>query len=207
MMNRNAAVIFLFFSYLLLVLACNESEKSQPIVANDSITEEKETSKDADKIGDGKKYVAAARTTIGNNLMNAISSSGSDGAITFCSLKAIQLTDSLSSEFGVSLRRITDQPRNPLNLAANDEMSYILQAKDSLAAGKQVEPFIINHDTKSLAYYPILTNIMCLQCHGKPTIDIEEKTFNKLASLYPNDKATGYGENELRGFWVVEMPK
>jgi hypothetical protein len=48
---------------------------------------------------------------------------------------------------------------------------------------------------------------MCLQCHGKPGTDISEATTAKLRQLYPNDKATGYGINELRGIWVVEMNK
>jgi hypothetical protein len=48
---------------------------------------------------------------------------------------------------------------------------------------------------------------MCLQCHGKPGTDLSETTIAKLSQLYPNDKATGYGINELRGIWIVEMNK
>jgi hypothetical protein len=46
---------------------------------------------------------------------------------------------------------------------------------------------------------------MCLQCHGKPNVDINEATLGQIEKLYPNDKAVGYGLNELRGIWVVEM--
>ena len=33
------------------------------------------------------------------------------------------------------------------------------------------------------------------------------KTLAKINQLYPNDKATGYDVNQLRGIWVVEMTK
>jgi hypothetical protein len=48
---------------------------------------------------------------------------------------------------------------------------------------------------------------MCLQCHGDPANDISPETLNKIQTLYPDDAATGYKTNELRGIWVVEMPK
>ena len=37
--------------------------------------------------------------------------------------------------------------------------------------------------------------------------DINVSTFQKVNTLYPADKATGYKENEIRGLWVVEMLK
>jgi hypothetical protein len=48
---------------------------------------------------------------------------------------------------------------------------------------------------------------MCLQCHGIPNNQILPTTLSKIKELYPTDKATGYGENELRGIWVIEMDK
>ena len=60
---------------------------------------------------------------------------------------------------------------------------------------------------KMVGYYPIVTNQMCLQCHGKAYKDINDATLNKINKLYPNDQATGYLENELRGIFVVEMNK
>ena len=56
-------------------------------------------------------------------------------------------------------------------------------------------------------YYPITTQAMCLQCHGNPESDIAPETLSAIERFYPEDLATGYGENELRGIWVVEMAK
>jgi len=58
-----------------------------------------------------------------------------------------------------------------------------------------------------IGYYPIVTNKMCMQCHGNPEMDIDTKTFEIIKKRYPDDKAIGYTINELRGIWVIEMEK
>ena len=60
---------------------------------------------------------------------------------------------------------------------------------------------------KAKFYYPIKTNSMCLQCHGKPNSNIKSNTLNKIKNLYPNDLATGYNENEIRGIWSITFNK
>ncbi len=42
---------------------------------------------------------------------------------------------------------------------------------------------------------------------NKKGIDISSSTYKTISKLYPEDKATGYGENEVRGLFVVEMTK
>jgi cytochrome c553 len=58
-----------------------------------------------------------------------------------------------------------------------------------------------------IGFYPIETNKMCLQCHGKPGTDIKVSTIEKIEKYYPMDKAKEYAENQLRGIFVVEMNK
>ena len=41
---------------------------------------------------------------------------------------------------------------------------------------------------------------LCLGCHGK---SIAPEVKAKLAELYPEDKATGFSEGDLRGAFVV----
>ena len=48
---------------------------------------------------------------------------------------------------------------------------------------------------------------MCLQCHGQLKTEILPETLSKINKLYPNDLATGYKIDELRGIWDVEMKK
>ena len=47
---------------------------------------------------------------------------------------------------------------------------------------------------------PIVTQGMCLVCHGS---NIEAGVAARTAELYPEDQATGFAEGDLRGvFWV-----
>lgn len=142
---------------------------------------------------------------LGKNLLAAIKAKGTPHAVEFCNTRAIHLTDSMAQSLKASVRRVSDRPRNPSNQANEAELAYILAPKEQLSGGAKIKPQLQAVDGKDVAYYPIMTNEMCLQCHGAPEADIQANTLARLASLYPEDKAKGYGPNELRGIWVVEM--
>jgi pimeloyl-ACP methyl ester carboxylesterase len=161
----------------------------------------------ATPIEQGRIIAMQTKLALGKNLMNAINMSGTVGALEFCSEKAFLLTDSMSKLLNVRIRRVSDKNRSPLNAAEGNELGYIRDAKASIVKGEPVKPKMLEQEGKRVGYYPIITEAMCLQCHGKPGSDLSETTIAKLRQLYPNDKATGYGINELRGIWVVEMYK
>lgn len=155
----------------------------------------------------GRKFAMATKAVLGKNLMGAIQSKGSAGAVEFCNTRAIHLTDSMGGVQGVAIKRVSDQPRNQHNVANEEQVAYIRWAKELLNKGQEPKAQLTERGNKITGYYPIVTNQMCLQCHGQPGKDINTATLEKLQKLYPEDKATGYSQNELRGIWVVEMEK
>lgn len=155
----------------------------------------------------GKGLALETKSNLGKNLAVAITEKGPEGAVEFCNIQAIPITDSMSQVLGAQIKRVSDQPRNPNNLANEAELSYIKQWKDAHANGADFPPMITEVDQKMIGYYPITTNAMCLQCHGAEGKDINSATLAKIQKLYPKDKATGYDINELRGVFVVEMNK
>jgi mono/diheme cytochrome c family protein len=155
----------------------------------------------------GAKYAMMAKSVLGKNLLDAINTKGVDEALAFCNLKAIPLTDSVATAQKVGIKRVSDKPRNPKNQAASDELAYIEEAKTALAKGEKPLPKTQEINGKMIGYYPIETNTMCLKCHGKPESDIKTTTLEKIGKYYPMDKAVGYGENQIRGIFVVEMNK
>ncbi|NCP85403.1 MAG: DUF3365 domain-containing protein, partial [Bacteroidetes bacterium] len=96
--------------------------------------------------------------------------------------------------------------RNPKNKANSEELKYINLYKSQLAVNQEVKPTVIEKQDNIQFYYPITTNTMCLQCHGKET-NITPEVRTKLLKLYPNDLAYGYSENEVRGIWSIEFNK
>ncbi len=155
----------------------------------------------------GQSIAMQTKGVLGKNLLEAINTKGTENAISFCSTKAIPITDSMAVVLNAKIKRVSDRNRNPKNKANEQELKYIEKIKELMKKNLPTKPELITLNDKSIGYYPITTNKMCLQCHGKPEIDITSKTLTKIKSIYPNDRATNYNENELRGIWVIEMNK
>jgi mono/diheme cytochrome c family protein/cytochrome c553 len=155
----------------------------------------------------GRQYALATKAQLGKNLLGAIQKGGAAYAVDFCNTRAIPLTDSMAAVQGVNIRRISDRPRNPGNSATETERGIIDEIRADLQAGKQGPHRIVETDQQFIGYYPIVTNGMCLQCHGKKVEQVLPTTLAVLQERYPADQATGYAANELRGVWVVSMPK
>lgn len=105
------------------------------------------------------------------------------------------------------VKRVSDKNRNPKNKANESELKYIKETKQRIANGQDPKPQLLTIADKQVGYYPIMTDQMCMQCHGQPKTEVLPATLAKINKLYPNDKATGYILNQLRGIWVVEMDK
>jgi nitrate reductase cytochrome c-type subunit len=155
----------------------------------------------------GLGYALATKAALGKNLMKAIQEKGTDGAVEFCNLRAIALTDSISIMKNAQIKRVSDKPRNPGNKANKEELEYIATFKEQLASGVEVDPIVVPGKEEVTVYYPITTNTMCLQCHGKPNEQVKPSTLATLSGLYPEDKAVGYDVNEVRGIWSVVFDK
>jgi cytochrome c553 len=155
----------------------------------------------------GKELALKTKSVLGKNLMKAINSQGTEHALSFCSTRALHLTDSVAQTLNASIKRVSDQNRNPKNNANTDELRYIKSVKALIARGDEPKPTITEKNGKMIGYYPILANQMCLQCHGQPNKDVKSGTLAKIMSLYPNDKALGYESGDLRGIWAVSFDK
>ena len=44
---------------------------------------------------------------------------------------------------------------------------------------------------------------MCLKCHGDVNNAITPPTLQAIHTLYPDDQATGYQTNQVRGIWKI----
>lgn len=192
-MNKIKVSIFIALGFLMI--SCNKKSKEETTVISE---ESKEIL---------QKYAIETKGVLGKNLMNAINTQGTEKAIEFCSTKAIVLTDSMGTAFNATLKRVSDKPRNPLNMANENETAFINELKQKISKGEKMTPKFTESDGKITGYFPIETNAMCLQCHGSKDLDINPNVLKKIAQLYPKDLATGYKENQIRGIFVVTQNK
>jgi len=183
--------IVLLMALGLFIISCNTKQNNEKIATK------------INKEDTLRKYAMQTKGVLGKNLMNAINKQGTEKAIEFCSTKAIVLTDSMGTALNATLKRVSDQPRNPINLANENETAFINELKEKISKGEKLTSKITESNGKTVGYFPIETNAMCLQCHGSKDLDIKPNVLKKIELLYPKDQATGYKENQIRGIFVV----
>jgi len=150
----------------------------------------------------GLSYALGTKKVLGKNLMGTIQKEGTLEALKFCNVKAYPLTDSMANHYNAQIKRVSDKPRNPSNQANPKELKKIEYFKDLVAGNEEINPVVEKYRGEKYFYYPILTNSMCLQCHGKPST-IEPDVLTTLNKLYPEDLALGYDVNQVRGIWSI----
>ncbi len=152
----------------------------------------------------GIEYALSTQKVLGKNLMEAIQKKGTLGAVTFCNIKAMPLTDSIANQYNAVIKRVSDKNRNPNNKANAEELQYIAQFEKEIAAKKEIKAVVLDKGNKVQFYYPIQTNTKCLQCHGT---QIKPDVQKQILKLYPKDLAVGYTENQVRGIWSISFDK
>jgi cytochrome c553 len=153
----------------------------------------------------GMEIAMATQGVLGKNLIKAIQEKETTGAIAFCKTKASSLTDSMGIMKNVLIKRITDKPRNSSNQASEEELGFMIAFKRQIENKGDIRPITKKMDDEVYFYYPIVTNAMCLQCHGTPNKEITTPVLKTLSELYPQDQATGYDIEQLRGLWRIQF--
>jgi hypothetical protein len=205
---KNTLIIgTLLFSGIAFLGSCTNNEDSAQVTEETAVVENIEPQPEINYLETGKGLAMQTKASLGKNLALAINEKGSDGAVEFCNIQAIPIIDSMSVVLNAKIKRVSDKPRNSNSQASEVELAYINSWKVAKANGEKHPPLLSELDGKMVGYYPIVTNQMCLQCHGAPEKEINTKTLSKIKKLYPTDKATGYTEGEIRGIFVVEMNK
>jgi hypothetical protein len=142
----------------------------------------------------------SALAPLKKGLMSALQSAlaeGPEAAIAACRVEAPRIAAEASAG-GVRVGRTSHRLRNPLN-APEDWMRPLLRAYQD----GSTEPWLSAAlPDGALGYVePVRIQPLCLTCHGEA---LEAPLASRIAELYPDDRATGFADGELRGlFWAV----
>lgn len=137
-------------------------------------------------------------------LLDELASQGPAGAVGVCREVAPALTESVARETNLLLGRTSHRLRNPVNRARTWAQEYV----DANAGrpASEVQPVWFDLGGRIGVLRPIATGGLCLLCHGQPD-GMDPQLRAVLAELYPNDRAVGFREGELRGFFWAEVEK
>jgi hypothetical protein len=145
---------------------------------------------------------------LSTELTTAIAKDGPAKALTVCSVRAPQIASEVGKDHKVTIRRATNQPRNPKNIATDAEKTALSTFAAALVEKSPPKPQIITNSDDSRTFLApiVISTPLCLQCHGNPANDIAKPTLDAIRKLYPDDKATGYQLGDLRGLWSITFP-
>lgn len=135
---------------------------------------------------------------LSGRLMEVISDEGLAAAIEVCSREAPALATQVAHTHAVAIGRTSFQLRNPSNTPPAWASSLVEQR---VADAR----FVDLPDGALGALLPIRLKPTCLACHGTPD-QIPAEVQAALAARYPEDQATGFGADDLRGWFWIEVP-
>jgi len=157
-------------------------------------------------VSEAKQITKAFGGALKAELKAAIKEGGAINALNVCNTEAIKITEAVSKEKNASITRVSLKNRNPLN-KPNEWQKKVLEDFNARALkGEDIAKMgfakIINNDGKKQLHFmkALPTKKLCLNCHGS---NIKAPIQKKLTELYPDDKATGYKEGEVRGAVVI----
>lgn len=130
-------------------------------------------------------------------LMAELRNGGPVRAATVCSEVAPEIARRHSVD-GLTVRRVSLRTRNPANEPDAWERDRLAELAGSWKPGGAIEETVATVAGKLRLLRPIRVGGTCLACHGDPAA-IAPEVRDLLAQRYPEDRATGYREGDLRG--------
>lgn len=147
-----------------------------------------------------KQFVGQLQPELGA----AMKAGGPVNAIGVCQTKAPQIAQNLSASSGWDLKRVSLKNRAPTAKPDAWENKVLTQFDQQRANGAdpatmEYSEIVQEKGQKTFRYMKAIAigqGQPCLHCHGT---NINDAVKQKLVELYPQDKATGYSEGQIRG--------
>ncbi len=156
----------------------------------------------------GEEISSRLIVSLQQELVSAMGKEGAVNAIEVCSKKAFMIADGIAKEAGaIRVSRISEKYRNPLSRPDDFDRNVIEEFMRRKGESGSYPLFLVKERENSHIYYrPVITGEICLKCHGEKE-KMAPEVRNRIDSIYPDDRATGYGKGDLMGLIRVEMRK
>jgi Protein of unknown function (DUF3365) len=149
-----------------------------------------------------KKAMALANEFVGllkPQLKQALAEGGPAKAIGVCADIAPDISDSLSAQFGWTVKRVSLKSRNASRAVPDSwEKTVLLEFDRRQAAGENPTDIHLSEVVGEQYRYmqAQVVEPACLVCHGQ---NLAPEVTKALQEYYPDDWATGYSLGEVRG--------
>lgn len=183
----------------LLIAGCSNQTTQQPTVKEESpkplesLTEVQQQQRGLAIAAKDKLF----QSLLGE-LMGSIQTNGVASSIEVCKTKAPELARSISEDMQLRIGRTSFQLRSTENQPPSWAESFV---SDRVA--NEVNVSLADESLGVLL--PIPLKEACIKCHG-PADAIVTEVASAITKHYPDDKATGFAEGDVRGYFWVEVP-
>lgn len=164
-------------------------------------------SKEDVAIAAAKSAAGTLGTRVRSRLTDAMNNGGAPAAIQVCSAEAQTIAETVAKETGATVGRSSLKLRNPKDAPPGWVQTWLVAQGDKKADAVTGIEGVFDSPKGKVARFlkPIAIEGACLSCHGDPA-QMAEPVKTTLASKYPDDKATGYQNGDLRGALWAEVP-
>ncbi|GAB3238983.1 hypothetical protein GCM10027346_31830 [Hymenobacter seoulensis] len=133
-------------------------------------------------------------------LAQKLQEGGVAAALTYCHPNKLPATDSLAKVLKASLSWVSPRPRDPLHRAALTAAELDAADTTRRVARPSTEEFTYQRPL-------VLTDAVCLRCHGEAGKDISAGDYALIRKQYPQDQATGYQLGQTMGVWRASFQR
>ncbi len=164
-------------------------------------------SKEAAAVAAAKSAAGTLGTRLRTRLTDAMNNGGAANAVQVCSAEAQPMAEAVAKETGARVGRSSVKLRNPKDAPPGWVQTWLLAQGDKKAEATSGIEGVFDSPTGKVARFlkPIAVEGACLSCHGDPA-QMSEPIKAAIAAKYPDDKATGYQNGDLRGALWAEVP-
>jgi hypothetical protein len=189
-----------------LLAACGPGEEAEPGSAVENVTDSggavlPAAARPEEAVERARSAADALASEMMGKLVRELSENGPAGAFNVCADIAQEISASHSKD-GLLIRRVSLRIRNPQD-EPDDYERRVLEEMEALQqdGGSPVEKVdVVTEGGEDRLRYmrPLTIKKPCLACHGDvAAMDGDVRAL--LAERYPDDRAVGYGEGDLRG--------
>ncbi|MDP1735534.1 MAG: DUF3365 domain-containing protein [Sulfuritalea sp.] len=158
-------------------------------------------------LGEARKVATTLPPKLIVALQEEITKSGPEGAIPVCKDMAPRMAGEISQQTGWKIKRVSLKARNDARAIPDAWEKAALEDFDKRAAAGEA-PAKLEKGEKIGTEYRFVKALpvqpLCLSCHG-PAEALSPAIKAAIGQHYPNDKATGYSEGQIRG--VISVRK
>ena len=157
------------------------------------------------KQGVAAKAVQQLGQEMRKKLVDSMQKNGAAGAIDVCAKDAPIISSRIENELGVTIKRTSLKLRNPQNAPDAAEKELLENLAAAHKAGEKLPSGVAVFPSDPRRFFKVITmEQACLKCHGDLKT-VSEAVRKEVAATYPEDKAVGYQEGDLRGIISVTV--